>query len=290
MIFNLVVATASESDSDKAKFFESACRKNEVDFNLISADDFDFINAKPLEGGNLLYRSSLSSRARVCERLLASDTCATFYRSWKNIYNARGDSFFGHKLAGLPVIPSYPLLPASREELKKAAQYVGGYPLILKALGGSKGIGVMKVESEESLRSIVDFFAKDAKARFSLRKFIPHQSYGRLIVVGDEVVASNRTYVPEGDFRSNTSDNVDDNRKPFVFSPELQAVAVQAAHESGIDFAGIDLLFDDDGSTYIAEANFPCEFEAAQKITGIDVADHMIQYLMRKAENLSTTE
>ncbi len=116
-----------------------------------------------------------------------------------------------------------------------------------------------------------------------LRKFIPHQYYGRLIVVGDAVVASNRTFVPKGDFRSNTADNIDDNREPYTFSDELEAIVVRSVRSVGLEFAGVDLLFDDDGSVYIAEVNFPCEFEYAQTITGIDVADYMIKHLVAKA-------
>ena len=282
MNFHYIVQTEAGATSQQGEYLKAACEKNGVAYNPVVADSFDFTNVAPLGAGDLLYRRSVAKTARACEQMLVGEGCATFYKEWNQVFTARSSSFYKHTHEGLPAIPSYPTLPENRELLMKAVDHLGGFPIILKVLGNSKGVGVIKIDSEEGLRSTVDYLAKDTSSRFMLRKFVPHQYYGRLIVVGDSVVASNRTFVPKGDFRSNTADNVDENREPYTFSEELQAMVVRSVESVGLEFAGVDLLFDDDGSVYIAEVNFPCEFEMAQTITGVDVADCMIKHLVAK--------
>ena len=60
-------------------------------------------------------------------------------------------------------------------------------------MGGQYGVGVIQVDTIEGLKSLFDY-VRIQKRTVLLRSFVQHQYYGRLVVVGDRVVASHRTY------------------------------------------------------------------------------------------------
>lgn len=263
-------------------YLEAACKELGVAYHEIEAATATVANLPTLEPGDMMYRNTSLPRAKVIERLIMQPGVATFYKDGSGVYAERRTSFFQNHQHGLPVIPTYPLLPQSREELNQAVEYVGGFPLIFKVMGSSKGVGVIKIDSLESFKSVADYFTS-VPCSVLIRKFIPHTYYGRLIVIGDRVVASNRTAVPTGEFRSNTAENTDDNREPFIFDDYINSIAVQAVQSIGLEFGGVDVILAEDGAPFITEVNYPCQFEFAQRITGVDVAHHMVAHLLAKA-------
>lgn len=272
---------------DQNAFLEAACQKLGVAYHEIEAGSVTVASLPTLEPGDMMYRNTSLQRAKVIERLIMRPGVATFYQDGSGVYSERRTSFFQNLQHGLPVIPTYPLLPQSREELHQAVDYVGGFPLIFKVMGSSKGVGVIKIDSLESFKSVADYFTS-VPCSVLIRKFIPHTYYGRLIVVGDQVIASNRTSVPRDEFRTNTADNTDDNREPFIFDDYINRIAVQAVQSIGFEFGGVDVILAEDGAPYIAEVNYPCQFEYAQRITGVDVAYHMVAHLQAKAGQVAS--
>lgn len=266
----------NSGNSPTLRLFARSCEKLGIEFFPINSQKFDYF-ALPEPGENdILYRGGTGERAQAFEKLMINDSCRHFYSHWDHSLRGRGTTFYYHQKLGLPAIPTIPLIPKSRQEVAKFAKELGGFPVIVKAIGNSKGVGVMKVDSQESLVSICDFL-RGQDTRVLLRKFIPHEYYGRLIVLNNEVVASNRCGSLEGDFRTNTADTP--NGEPFVFSKEHQQLAIDAVSVLELKFGGVDLLFDADGRAHIAEVNFPTDFGCCQEITGIDIATLMLEYV-----------
>jgi len=117
-----------------------------------------------------------------------------------------------------------------------------------------------------------------------LREFIDQPTHARLIVLGDQVVDSIE-YVAQGDdFRTNAGDTP--SVRPKKFSPEMEAIAVQAVTVLGLEFGGVDMMTDEAGNDVVLETNFPCYFVRAQEATGTDVAGKMVEYLMAKSKSL----
>jgi glutathione synthase/RimK-type ligase-like ATP-grasp enzyme len=135
-----------------------------------------------------------------------------------------------------------------------------------------------------SLRSLRDYL-KGADVEVLLRKFINHTCQARLVVLGNQVVASDRaTRYISYDFRTNISDDKTRKRESYTYSPEIQAIAVQATRTRNLEFGGVDILFEEETEIpYVAEVNFPCDFSGTQGKTGIDIADAMLKYLMKKS-------
>ena len=80
------------------------------------------------------------------------------------------------------------------------------FPIILKTLRGSKGVGVLFVESEKALDSIVQLVHKqDEDADLLAQQYIKTDYDVRVHVLGGKVIAAMKRPVIEGDFRSNVS-------------------------------------------------------------------------------------
>ena len=80
------------------------------------------------------------------------------------------------------------------------------YPVILKTLRGSKGVGVLFVESSRALDSIVQLIHKqDDDADLLLQEYIKTDYDARVLVLGGKVLSTMKRPVIEGDFRSNVS-------------------------------------------------------------------------------------
>lgn len=267
-------------------FLVAAAEGQGIAANVVEAAKVDYFSLPLLEIGDLLFRQGLSERSKQVEQMIISDEVAHFYKDAVYAIGRRACSYFYNEQTGLPVIKTIPLLPTWESDMQKHVDYLGGFPLVMKVLGGSDGVGVMQIDSIEGLKSTVDY-VRDLKGLVLLRSFVQHDYYGRLIVVGDKVVASHRTYSVDNEFRTNALGNTDERKEKIDFSPEAQQAAVDAVRSLGVEFGGVDLLFSDDGTFHISEVNSPCAFYHTQKITGTDVAGEMVSYLAKKAqENL----
>lgn len=277
---------ASAAQKQTIKFFRAACHSRQIAFNLINPQKIDYTDNSRLPlAGDLLYRASTVQSgykdAGIVEAFLLNDKVTTFYHSFERALSRHVSSFVAHQKANLPIPKTIPRLSCNHASLKKYADYVGGFPVIIKATGGSHGIGVMKVDSLESLNSIVDYLHLTHE-NIILRQFIDVSTSARLIVLGHQVVASLEYAAPDDDFRSNVGNFPNVTAKEFP--APIQDLAVKATQTLGIDFGGVDILIDNNDQLFITEVNFPCNFSRAQKVTGVDIAGLMIDFLLRKSK------
>ena len=151
-----------------------------------------------------------------------------------------------------------------------------GFPMIVKEAYGSFGEQVYLANNNESLNKIVDSTGyKD----FLLQEFIA-SSKGRDIrvnVVGDKAIVS-MLRENKNDFRSNISSG--GTGVKFDPKPEYLDLAVKASKALGLDFAGVDVLFGEDGPI-ICEVNSNPQFASTLKATGINLADYIAEYILK---------
>ncbi|MBB4825867.1 RimK family alpha-L-glutamate ligase [Sporosarcina luteola] len=153
-----------------------------------------------------------------------------------------------------------------------------GLPLIIKEGHGSFGMKVYLIETEE------DFYAKVEELRgvdYVFQQFIA-SSRGRdvrvNIVGGDIVAAMHRS--SETDFRANiTNGGV---ASSIELTAEQKTIALQAAEAVGAEFAGVDLLYGEKENPLVCEVNAAAHIRNIYNVTGINVADKMIEYIVRK--------
>lgn len=153
-----------------------------------------------------------------------------------------------------------------------------GLPMVIKEGHGSFGMKVYLIETEEQ------FYEKTDELRgidYVFQKFIA-TSRGRDIrvnIVGDEIVAAMHRH-SETDFRANiTNGGV---ATVIELTDQQKALAIQAAHAVGAEFAGVDLLFGDNEEPLVCEVNAAAHIRNIYNVTGINVADAMIAYILRK--------
>ncbi|MCM3710750.1 ATP-grasp domain-containing protein [Sporosarcina luteola] len=153
-----------------------------------------------------------------------------------------------------------------------------GLPMIIKEGHGSFGMKVYLIETEE------DFYAKVDELRgvdYVFQQFIA-TSRGRDIrvnIVGGEVVAAMHRF-SETDFRANiTNGGV---ASVIELSKEQEELAIRAAEAVGAEFAGVDLLFGENEAPLVCEVNAAAHIRNIYNVTGINVADRMISYILDK--------
>ncbi|WP_252502815.1 RimK family alpha-L-glutamate ligase [Sporosarcina sp. Marseille-Q4943] len=153
-----------------------------------------------------------------------------------------------------------------------------GLPMIIKEGHGSFGMKVYLIETEE------EFFAKVDELRgvdYVFQQFIA-TSRGRDIrvnIVGGEIVAAMHRE-SETDFRANiTNGGV---ASVIELTAEQQELAIRAAEAVGAEFAGVDLLFGENEKPLVCEVNAAAHIRNIYNVTGINVADRMIEYILGK--------
>tara|TARA_B100001778_G_scaffold85201_1_gene69174 strand:- start:61 stop:1110 length:1050 start_codon:yes stop_codon:yes gene_type:complete len=80
------------------------------------------------------------------------------------------------------------------------------YPIIMKTLEGSKGVGVLFIESERQIESLIQLlYSQNEDIDLLIQEYIKTDGDIRVIVLGGKIIASMKRGVVEGDFRSNVS-------------------------------------------------------------------------------------
>ena len=153
-----------------------------------------------------------------------------------------------------------------------------GFPMVVKEACGSFGKQVYLVESEAELKALVAGFGYKP---LLLQEFIA-SSKGRDVrinVVGDQVFCA-ILRENSSDFRSNiTGGGVGTAYIPTKAQAKL---ALTACREIGLDFAGVDVLFGDDGEPILCEVNSNPHFKSTFDCTGLDMSVAIMRYVKEK--------
>jgi len=284
----------SRKNSDKTSF--DLLKKSAEDRNIcvkpIYTEDFDFTKNIILTKNDALYNLCDDSSSIIIEKALINDKVASFYTEYLNCIYKKSDvdditSYIIHSKNNLPTIKSILIFNNDKESLNRYSKYLGGFPIIIKALNGSHGVGVMKIDSLESLYSVSDYLYNQ-NDDFILRQFINYKEHARLIVLGDKVISSIEYKKIKNDFRSNSGKNLNIVNK--TFGSKVESIAIKSVSSLGYEFGGVDILIDKHGNPFIAEVNFPCYFPRAQQYSNIDISGQMIDFLIDKSKGKIVTK
>lgn len=149
------------------------------------------------------------------------------------------------------------------------------YPFVIKQNKGSFGEQVYLVNDN---KQAIETLKKIGHTEVLFQQYIKNscgKDY-RVYVVGGRVVACALRY-NESDFRSNVASG---GKMQMVNLPaSYQELAVNACNVLGADFAGVDLLIGDNGPL-VCEVNSNAHFTALSKITGVNVAKCIAEYIL----------
>ena len=158
------------------------------------------------------------------------------------------------------------------------------FPIILKTLRGSKGVGVLFVESAKSLDSIVQLIHKqDEDADLLAQAYIKTEYDVRAHVLGGKLIAAMKRPVIEGDFRSNVSQgSVPVNIKLTELEIEECLRAAKAVNGlwSAVDF--IPSKNREKEPPYFLEVNSSPGTEGIEDATKLNISNIVISYFANK--------
>ena len=167
----------------------------------------------------------------------------------------------------------------SIETLQDTLDAVGEtYPLILKTLRGSKGIGVIFIESRRQLDSIIQLLWKqDENTELLLQTYIKSDHDVRVLVLGDKVFASMRRDVLKGDFRSNAS--LGAKVKEYKLSEEEKQLCINAHKAVNGVYTAVDFIKNGNDS-YVLEVNSSPGTSGIEEATGRNLMGELLEYFM----------
>ena len=153
-----------------------------------------------------------------------------------------------------------------------------GFPMVVKKVYGSLGEGVFLVQNKEELISL---YKEICHSPVLFQRYVS-SSKGRSIrvIVIDGKVFGAFIRKNGGDFRSNFgttagSEKLENSEKYISFAAKI-------AEKLDIEYAGIDLLDDDNGEIVMCEINSNAFFEEFEKTTGLNVAKAFAEMVVRK--------
>ena len=180
-------------------------------------------------------------------------------------------------------------LVTNEQSIPIALKEVGNkFPVIIKTIRGSEGIGVMKIESQESLTSVLQGLWKH-NAELIIQEYIDIDFDIRTIVLDNQILASvKRLASNKGDFRTNKS--LGNDTEPYKLSEEEKKFVLRAHKTSGLYFSGVDHVLDSKGNPQLLEINGSpgtssdkfWNYKHSKALSGDTLIDDLIEHLSDK--------
>ena len=176
-----------------------------------------------------------------------------------------------------PLFYSPTLKEENLEFLDKVAEELT-FPLVLKKVYGSLGLGVYLVNNKEEL---VSLYKELCRQPLQFQEYIS-SSKGRsirVIIIDKKIVGAFERY-NEDDFRSNFGSHA--SSKEIKLEPKYFELAEKIAKEFDVEYAGIDLLYGENNEPVLCELNSNAFFEEFERITNINVAKLFMEMVVKK--------
>ena len=164
------------------------------------------------------------------------------------------------------------------------------FPIILKTLRGSKGVGVLFVDTEKGLDSIVQLIHKqDEDTDLLAQQYIKTDYDVRVHVLGGKVIAAMKRPVIEGDFRSNVSQGSVPKKIELTeleIEESLRAAKAVNGHWSAVDF--IPSKNREKEPPFMLEVNSSPGTEGIEDATKLNISNIVISYFANKDNRYKT--
>ncbi len=147
---------------------------------------------------------------------------------------------------------------------------INDYPKIIKILSGTHGLGVIKADTHEVLKTMMETFHL-LQQKSLVQEFIA-ESRGsdiRIFVVNNEVVATMIRQAAEGEFRSNLHRG--GQAQKIEITEQERKIALKAVEILGLEVAGVDMLRSH-GGPKILEVNASPGLEGIETTTHVDIS------------------
>ena len=249
------------------------CEKRKIPCHIINTQEA-WVSKNDLEKGTLLV-SNLDGKDTEVEFELANTICfvragvledetglallSTFENAGAFMINTRDgmltcdnkmSAYISFERDNIPT-PRTALISNEKGLLHAHERLGGKYPVIMKTLTGTQGIGVSIVESEKSMISVAQSLWKFGAALL-LQEFMKFDFDIRTIVVNGKILASTKRTSAKKDFRSNRHREA--TTQPYKLSNDERKLVLDAARSVGAYMVGVDHAIVN-GEHFILECN-----------------------------------
>ena len=166
-------------------------------------------------------------------------------------------------------------------EARLIAKKLAPFPVVVKLLESTHGVGVALAHNMHQLQRLVEGFLQ-LQNSVLLQEYV-RESQGkdvRAFVVGDRIVATMERTAAAGEFRANMHRGA--SAVPIELSAEDQALVLRTAALIGVEVAGVDLIPSKRGHL-VMEVNASPGLEGIEGATGIDIAGAIVEYAASKS-------
>lgn len=226
------------------------------------------VSGQGLKGPLFVYqRVALIEHFSKNTKVVNRDT----YRRWPRLNKL--EQHYQMVRDGIPVIPSWTYSSSDAIEWENFK-----YPLIAKTSFGSSGQGVFKMENKKEVEELVE---ERGVNNILFQKFLPTKEDYRIIVIGGKAIPLAMKKIAQGeDFRTNYArgGKVEGLKLP----DDMKQIAEKTAKAFDADYAGVDIMYDENNNPYVLEINRGAQFQGFEESTGFNVASRIIEYLEEK--------
>lgn len=154
---------------------------------------------------------------------------------------------------GLSIPKTYFSPEYTEQKIENAIAFLK-LPMVVKFSSGRMGTGVFLAHTKEGLAELVQ---EHSHRDLILQEFIENDFDYRLLVLGEKIaVAEKRTRQESESFRNNVSLGADEEFiNAQTVAADIASLALEAASVMSIEVAGIDVVTDPQGKSYILETN-----------------------------------
>jgi len=141
---------------------------------------------------------------------------------------------------------------SNESNIKSGLDMIGGkFPIILKTLTGTQGVGVIKIDTYEALVATVQAMWK-LEAELLIQEYMPSKFDVRTFIVDNKIFASTKRVHSSYDFRSNTHRGAE--AEPYILNDEEKELVLKAARLSRAYMVGVDHIIHNN-KPYLLEIN-----------------------------------
>lgn len=160
-----------------------------------------------------------------------------------------------------------------------------GYPVVLKPVVGSWGRLLAKINDREAAEAVLEHKSVLGSVQhsvFYIQEYIKKPGRDiRVIVVGERVLTA--IYRKSEHWITNTARSGESEICPIT--PEIEGLCLEAANAVGGGVLGVDLVEHPENGLVVNEINHTMEFHTAQPVSGVNIADEIVNYLVGVAKS-----
>ncbi len=187
---------------------------------------------------------------------------------------------------GIPVVPGSDGPISGEEEARKLAEQIG-FPLLIKAVSGGGGRGMVVVRSAEELLPGLQMARSEARAGFDddrlyLERFLERPRHIEVQVLGDRHGNVIHLYERDCSIQRRHQKVIEEAPSPVLGAEERRNICgrvTRAMRELGYVGAGTVEFLYEDGSFYFIEMNTRLQVEhpVTEMVTGLDIVREQIR-------------